>query len=209
MDGFIRFRCPSCGKRRKAPPEYAGKAARCSCGERIIVPDSALSHPYQQPDPSPDLVGHSNEPYSDELYPSDDTVPFSDSHWPAVVVTCVACLLALGVLAFVFVKGSDEHRVAVTVISAIVSALACAVFMVAYCKKCSFWQAVGWTVLGIGAAFLGVAAAALFVAIVLMYALLAQRSTLRPHNYCGACGHSWYPRGHDYSPRCPHCGRRR
>jgi hypothetical protein len=30
--------------------------------------------------------------------------------------------------------------------------------------------------------------------------------TKRPLNSCGNCGHEWYPRGHDESPKCPNCG---
>jgi hypothetical protein len=40
MDEQIRFMCsnPACGKRLKAPPEHAGKRARCSCGQAVLVP---------------------------------------------------------------------------------------------------------------------------------------------------------------------------
>jgi hypothetical protein len=31
-------------------------------------------------------------------------------------------------------------------------------------------------------------------------------TTLRPQNFCGGCGYSWYPRGSNYSRRCPRCG---
>lgn len=34
------------------------------------------------------------------------------------------------------------------------------------------------------------------------------RSTLRPQNKCGSCGHTWHPRGTDQSPKCPACGSR-
>ncbi len=30
--------------------------------------------------------------------------------------------------------------------------------------------------------------------------------TLRGLNYCYDCDHTWYPRGHDLSMKCPHCG---
>ena len=30
--------------------------------------------------------------------------------------------------------------------------------------------------------------------------------TKRPQNKCKSCGHTWYPRGTNLSPRCPHCG---
>jgi hypothetical protein len=30
-------------------------------------------------------------------------------------------------------------------------------------------------------------------------------STRRPLNFCSRCGHTWYPRGHDVSTRCPRC----
>ena len=30
--------------------------------------------------------------------------------------------------------------------------------------------------------------------------------TLRELNTCGKCDHEWYPRGHDQSKKCPHCG---
>ncbi len=32
------------------------------------------------------------------------------------------------------------------------------------------------------------------------------RLPLRPPNACAACGYTWYPRGHNRSPRCPSCG---
>lgn len=31
------------------------------------------------------------------------------------------------------------------------------------------------------------------------------RGTLRPQNYCKSCGHTWYPRGKNLSPKCPNC----
>jgi hypothetical protein len=40
VDDFIRFSCPACGKRRKAPPRHAGRKARCSCGQALIVPST-------------------------------------------------------------------------------------------------------------------------------------------------------------------------
>jgi len=52
MDKQIRFSCsnPSCGKRLKAPPEHAGRRARCSCGQSVVVPSPA---PLPSPGPSP------------------------------------------------------------------------------------------------------------------------------------------------------------
>jgi hypothetical protein len=35
-----------------------------------------------------------------------------------------------------------------------------------------------------------------------------EQSTKRPLNSC-TCGYTWYPRGSDYSARCPNCGRAR
>ncbi len=32
------------------------------------------------------------------------------------------------------------------------------------------------------------------------------RFNKRPLNLCGQCGHTWYPRGHNVSPKCPQCG---
>lgn len=32
-------------------------------------------------------------------------------------------------------------------------------------------------------------------------------STRRPLNSCSQCGHTWFPRGHDVSARCPRCKR--
>src|SRR5262249_25080781 len=41
MNDYIRFSCPTCGKRLKAPPEHAGRAARCRCGQQVLVPSEA------------------------------------------------------------------------------------------------------------------------------------------------------------------------
>ncbi len=42
-DGFFRFRCSQCGKRRKALFGDIGKRAKCSCGKKLTVPtDVAL-----------------------------------------------------------------------------------------------------------------------------------------------------------------------
>jgi len=30
--------------------------------------------------------------------------------------------------------------------------------------------------------------------------------TYRPQNMCWSCWYTWYPRGKDYSLRCPNCG---
>ena len=37
----IQFVCPSCRKMHRAPPEYAGRQARCSCGAVLTVPAPA------------------------------------------------------------------------------------------------------------------------------------------------------------------------
>lgn len=42
-----------------------------------------------------------------------------------------------------------------------------------------------------------------------MFFGLSSTTTLRPLNECSACGYTWYPRGKDYSPRCPSCRRSR
>jgi hypothetical protein len=42
LDEMVRFDCPNCGKRLKAPPEHTGKTARCRCGERVIVPGEVV-----------------------------------------------------------------------------------------------------------------------------------------------------------------------
>jgi hypothetical protein len=36
--------------------------------------------------------------------------------------------------------------------------------------------------------------------------LSGPKGPMRPQNRCRACGHSWYPRGSNFSPRCPRCG---
>ncbi len=57
-----------------------------------------------------------------------------------------------------------------------------------------------------GAVTYGSAPLALFVvATGLVCFLLFGLTTLRPLNRCLLCGHTWYPRGHDHSPRCPNC----
>src|SRR5262245_2606985 len=35
---MLRFRCPTCGKKRKCPAEHSGKKARCSCGQLLVLP---------------------------------------------------------------------------------------------------------------------------------------------------------------------------
>jgi hypothetical protein len=39
MDDLLRFPCLACGKRLKASREHAGRTARCSCGQAVVVPD--------------------------------------------------------------------------------------------------------------------------------------------------------------------------
>src|SRR5258708_7629897 len=36
--------------------------------------------------------------------------------------------------------------------------------------------------------------------------LLSVLSRASRFQSCGACGHTWYARGHRHSPRCPNCG---
>lgn len=38
MDSYVRFLCPTCGRRVKTASANAGKEAVCSCGEKITVP---------------------------------------------------------------------------------------------------------------------------------------------------------------------------
>jgi len=53
MDDDIRFRCPGCGKGRKAKPTLMGKKAKCSCGQRLQIPSEITAegaHPPGQED---------------------------------------------------------------------------------------------------------------------------------------------------------------
>ncbi len=45
----IQFVCPGCNKQHKAPPEFAGRQARCSCGAVLVVPALASPPPTATP----------------------------------------------------------------------------------------------------------------------------------------------------------------
>lgn len=45
-DRLMRFLCPTCGKRLKAPQEQAGRRCRCNkCGARMVIPEPATPVP--------------------------------------------------------------------------------------------------------------------------------------------------------------------
>lgn len=81
MADFIRFWCPTCGKRRKAPPDDAGKRARCSCGQMLTIPAPESPMPRSHPPSVPPRSGPTPPPppSSDaEDYDSDPSSGYSD-----------------------------------------------------------------------------------------------------------------------------------
>jgi hypothetical protein len=54
VDELVRFHCPNCQKRLKAPPEHVGRRARCTrCGQAVLVPGPVVEPP-PVPEPAAD-----------------------------------------------------------------------------------------------------------------------------------------------------------
>src|SRR5690348_6692882 len=103
-DAFIRFLCPGCGKRCKAPPDYAGKLARCtSCRQKLQVPGQVIQyeeelHHSEEVDQTGDL-SELSEDYSDDIEEASTSPPT----WPAMVAFGVGGLLAAVLLVIALV----------------------------------------------------------------------------------------------------------
>jgi hypothetical protein len=97
-DGMIRFPCPKCGKRLKAPWDKVGSKATCSCGEKMLVP--------QSPDGDTAQAGDSF---------SDSSPVFTDTNglrWD-LVLTVAGCglFVVVGLVVLVLVlKAGDEKK---------------------------------------------------------------------------------------------------
>jgi predicted RNA-binding Zn-ribbon protein involved in translation (DUF1610 family) len=208
-DDFISFECPHCHKRRKARPEDAGKQARCSCGGRVVVPGQVIDY-------STEVDSFSSFPAFDlaESQPINDDEPASEywqntryrrraqTSWlPYVMIGCLC--LAVGIVCIIVLGRADPHVVATFLaVGFSVGAFILIATIVASVRQCGWWEGASYTIAGV---FMGLA--------VIIAALASSsgktRTTLRPQNSCGWCGHTWYPRGSHYSPRCPNCGRQR
>jgi hypothetical protein len=54
---MLRFHCPSCGKKMKAPERLAGKKVACpGCGEPAVAPDAASEPPARGTDQPPGFL---------------------------------------------------------------------------------------------------------------------------------------------------------
>lgn len=199
-DTFVRFRCPACNKRCKAPPEYAGRTARCtSCGQRLWVPEDTAAEPSEQP-------------YAEETMPPEvasaelnaacfvgwEESPPPRPCWPAIVAigTGVSVAVAFAVVALANLPGDALVLLAITAIGLLL-AVGAVVALVAVIKALA------------NSGVSGEDLAWVFLFLLAIFAIMGGhgRPTLRPLNCCGYCGYTWYPRGRDFSMRCPNCGR--
>jgi hypothetical protein len=130
----------------------------------------------------------------------------SPPNWPGMVALGVGGLLAIILFLILLVNVDDQTRTHLLIGITALAVVGLIAAVVAAIKGCSFWEALGWTLLGIGTGFVAV-----FLVLFGVVAALGKKeqTTLRPLNVCGACGYEWYPRGRDYSVRCPNCGRER
>lgn len=55
MTELVRFSCPQCGRRLKAPVGTAGRTARCRCRVLVRIPDATPRHPLSLGDEPEDL----------------------------------------------------------------------------------------------------------------------------------------------------------
>lgn len=105
-DGFVRFTCPSCGKRLKAPGRWAGRSTSCSqCGHRITLPDVRVEpHPTARPAEVPVLSAGRPHPRPEwwNAPPPSRAVPHAPRRAarPWLLVAAVAVVLGFGILAW-------------------------------------------------------------------------------------------------------------
>lgn len=229
---FIRFHCVKCRKRLKAHAGDAGKKAHCSCGQKFEVPGV----PQVTPEPSTDVVVQQTTPTvpddffeniteeKPKLYPVErvdhvyadvwdqqERNTSEDWSWVPITIKCVLAVAIPVALIILFVHANDDGKLAILIIGALVFAFGAVGVLVAQTRKTSVASGVGVTISSVLGFLLIIAIGFGTVLGAILIALGSAKwgSTLRPQNFCGNCGHSWFPRGTDYSPRCPNCGRRR
>lgn len=97
-DGMLRFPCPKCGRRLKAPLDKVGSKATCSCGEKMLVPNGS--------------VGDSGEAACLAIPESPESnQPASGFRWDlAMVFSGCGLFLALGIALLVVVLNSGNEK---------------------------------------------------------------------------------------------------
>ncbi len=127
MDDLLRFSCPACGKRLKSPPAHAGKRARCSCGQSVIVPRGEPLSPGEQVAPPLETRRRVKPVPEPLLLPDPPTRPRSRKRTWLVAAGGIAALsLVVGVVFLVASPGKDRstatHEVAAVTPTASTSA---------------------------------------------------------------------------------------
>lgn len=217
-ENYIRFQCEACGKKLKALTIQAGKHARCSCGKGCVVPGSIklLEPPTTQMQYPLVLTEQPLVRTYNDIWEEQDERLANDWSWVPITLLSVIAVVTPVSLVILLVKAPPDTRIAIGCILLVVFILCLASLLVARKTEKPYVQ--GMTVVGafifkcIGILFIGLAG--IFIILFIVFGKFNIRSgswytTLRPLNQCGYCGHTWYPRGTDYSPRCPFCRRER
>lgn len=227
---MLRFFCPHCEKRLKAPSATAGETATCSrCLKRVIIPVRSPDDDFA----SQTACGPDDRPYEQV------EAPVRVLRETAVLLSLILCSLAVPFFTFVAVWNGTFTPI---LISAGCSLPLLAWFLIAYPDEAgrlglfslntaekgtrvadntwrehvrpglgSFWNFCIDYVWPVLYWILYVAVIVTIAVVGLMFVLLIAvltkgKTTLRPLNVCLRCGHTWYPRGSNYSAQCPHCG---
>jgi hypothetical protein len=143
MVEYIRFICPTCGKRRKAELSDLGKTAWCSCGCRLVVPANNLASVTLAPEKSmadplsvpseqdPEVQGH---------------VALSDFWLPGCLVLMVATLFLIVWAVHSFLRADQKQQIIASIIACSILLISILTFVICKLRDCKWFVGLGYAI---------------------------------------------------------------
>ncbi|QEL14322.1 hypothetical protein PX52LOC_01202 [Limnoglobus roseus] len=218
---MLRFVCPYCRKRLKAPDAAAGETATCArCNRRVVIPQVPGTYHENPVEEKPIHVALESTLLIFLLLCSLG-VPFFVfvAAWNVTFrPLLLSALCSLPLVAWFIITCPDQaHKFGMKSLRAgeggvqvaddavrgyvLPSLKTFGRFSVAY-----VWPVVYWVLYVTVIVVVAVVGIMFFLLLAMAIGGNGRSGTLRPLNICFKCGGTWFPRGSDYSSHCPKCG---